>query len=94
MASVKLADLTNEITPTEGTGIMDVLIEKMETRIQEQYDAGRITGSDFATVYSQMLADVMKSSIGFLLEKDKAATDAMIGEATVVRSTLFSASVT
>jgi hypothetical protein len=59
MASVKLADLTTEIvTPTEGTGIFDILLEKMETRIQEQYDAGR-------------------------LNKDKAAMDAAIAEATV-----------
>ncbi len=85
MASVKLADLTNEITPTEGTGILDVLVEKFETRLNAQYDSGRITGSEFATVYVQGFTELVKSSIGFLLEKDKAATDAMIGEATVVK---------
>ena len=85
MASVKLADLTNEITPTQGTGILDVLIEKMEARIQSQFDDGRITGSDFATVYSQMITQVLQASVQFLLQKDKAATEAMIGEATVVK---------
>lgn len=85
MASVKLADLTNEITPTEGTGILDVLIEKFETRIQEQFDSGRLVGSEFAAAYVQGYADILKSSIGFLLEKDKQATEAMIGEATVVK---------
>jgi len=83
MASVKLADLTNEITPTEGTGILDVLIEKIDTRLQEQFDAGRITGSDFAVVYSQALVQVLQSSIQFLLQKDKAAMEAAIAEATV-----------
>lgn len=84
MASVKLADLTNEIaTPTEGTGILDVLLEKMETRLQEQYDAGRITGSDFATVYSQLYSAVLQSSVQFTLNKDKSAMDAAIAEATV-----------
>jgi hypothetical protein len=79
MASVKLADLTTEIvTPTEGTGIFDILLEKMETRIQEQYDAGRITGSDFATVYLGTVQAVLQS-----LNKDKAAMDAAIAEATV-----------
>ena len=93
MASVKLADLTNEIaSPTEGTGILDVLIEKFETRINEQYDAGRLTGSEFASVYAQGYADILKSSIGFLLEKDKSATDAMIGEATVVKQWGFAVS--
>jgi hypothetical protein len=84
MASVKLEDLTNEVAvPTEGTGILDVLMEKFETRIQEQYDEGRLTGSDFATVYAQGFADVLKTSAAFLLDKDKAATEAMIAEATV-----------
>ena len=84
MASVKLADLTNEIvTPTEGDGILDILLEKMEARLQEQFDAGRITGSDFATVYSQSFAQVLQNSINFLLNKDKAAMDAAIAEATV-----------
>lgn len=84
MASVKLADLTNEIaTPTEGSGILDVLLEKMETRIQEQYDAGRITGSDFATVYSGLYQAVLSGAINFVLNKDKAAMDAAIAEATV-----------
>lgn len=86
MASVKLSDLTNEITtPTEGTGIFDVLLEKMETRIQEQFDDGRITGSDFATVYLGVFQQVLQSSIQFLLSKDKAAMDAAISEATVVK---------
>ncbi len=85
MASVKLADLTNEITPTEGTGILDVLIEKFETRIQEQFDAGRLVGAEFAAAYVQGYSEILKASIGFLLEKDKAATDAMIGEATVIK---------
>jgi hypothetical protein len=84
MASVKLADLTTEIvTPTEGTGIFDILLEKMEKRIQEQYEAGRITGSDFATVYLGTVQSVLQSSIQFLLNKDKAAMDAAIAEATV-----------
>ncbi len=85
MASVKLADLTNEITSTEGTGILDVLMEKMEARLQEQFVAGRITGSDFASVYSQSFAEVLKVSVQFLLQKDKAAMDAAIAEATLVK---------
>lgn len=84
MASVTLADLTNEIaTPTEGTGILDVLLEKMEARLQEQYDEGRITGSDFATVYAQTFGNVLSAAVQFTLQKDKAAMEAAIAEATV-----------
>lgn len=83
MASVTLADLTNEITPTEGTGILDVLLEKMETRLQEQFDQDRITGSDFATVYAQLYGNILSAAVQFTLSKDKSALDAMIAEATV-----------
>jgi hypothetical protein len=84
MASVKFSDLTNEIsTPTEGTGVFDKLLEKMETRIQEQYDSGRITGSDFAMVYMGLFQETLKSAITFLMNKDKSAMDAAIAEATV-----------
>ena len=84
MASVTLADLTNEIaSPTEGTGILDVLLEKMETRLQEQFDQDRITGSDFATVYAQLYGNILSAAVQFTLSKDKSALDAMIAEATV-----------
>ena len=84
MASVTLADLTNEIvSPTEGTGVLDVLLEKMEARLQEQYDQGRITGSDFASVYAQTYGNVLSAAVQFTLQKDKAAMEAAIAEATV-----------
>jgi hypothetical protein len=84
MASVTLADLTNEIaSPTEGTGVFDVLLEKMEARLQEQYDAGRITGSDFASAYASMIQAILGQSVQFVLDKDKSAAEAMIAEATV-----------
>ncbi len=86
MASVTLLDLTEEISsPSQGCGILDILIEKFEKRILDQYNEGRIVGSDFATVYIQGYTEILKASIGFLLEKDKAATEAMIGQATVVK---------
>ena len=84
MASVKFSDLTNEVvTPTEGTGVFDQLMEKMEKRLQEQYDANRITGSDYANVYLGMLQSTLQQAVQFLLNKDKSALDAMIAEATV-----------
>lgn len=84
MASITLDDLTDEIvSPTQGAGVFDVLMEKVETRIQEQYDAGRIKGSEFATVYVQALDSVLGKAVQFVLEKDKRAAEAMIAEATV-----------
>ncbi len=83
MASVTLDDLTNEITPTEGTGVFDVLMEKVEARLNEQFDSGRITGSDFANAYATIMGSVLGQSVNFVLNKDKAAAEAMIAEATV-----------
>lgn len=83
MASVTLNDLTNELVAAPGDGVFDVLIQTVELRLQAQYDSGRITGSDFATVYLGTMQEVLKVASQFLLNKDKAALDAMIAEATV-----------
>jgi hypothetical protein len=81
--TVKLSDLTNELDAAPGDGVFDVLIQTVELRLQDQYDAGRLTGSDFATVYLGALQEVLKSSIAFLLEKDGKALEQAILQATV-----------
>ena len=82
--SVKVSDLTNEVvTATEGTGILDILLEKMDTRIQEQYDEGRITGSDFASAYVGLFNAVLSGAIQWALNQDKAAMEAAAARATV-----------
>jgi len=81
--SIKLTDLTNELVLSPGDGIFDTLMQTAELRLQDQYDQDRITGSDFAQVYLGVMQEVLKSSIAFLLQKDKTAMEAAIVQATV-----------
>jgi len=81
--TVKLTDLTNELVSAPGDGVFDTLMQTAELRLQDQYDQDRITGSDFAQVYLGVMQEVLKSSIAFLLNKDKTAMEAAILEATV-----------
>jgi hypothetical protein len=83
MASVKFSDLTNEIDLAPGDGVFDKLMQTVELRLTDQYNEGRITGSDFATVYLGALQTVLQQSITFLLDKDRKAMEAAIAEATV-----------
>ena len=83
MASVTLNDLTNELVSAPGDGVFDVLMQTVELRLQAQYDQDRITGSDFSKVYLGAMQEVLKTSVAFLLNKDKSAMEAAILEATV-----------
>ncbi len=72
MADITLDDLTNTTTDTSGSGVFDVLMQSVELRIIDQYSEGRITGSDFASVYLGSLQSVISESIKFLLAKQQA----------------------
>jgi len=81
--TVKLTDLTNELDAAPGDGVFDILIQTVELRLQEQYDEGRITGSDFATVYLGAIQSVLQQSVQFLLNKDKYALEQSVIQATL-----------
>lgn len=71
----ELTDLTNATDGDNGTGSFDVLYQAMQRHLQEQYDAGRITGTDYATVYLGALQTTMSQSIQFLLIKEQAKSE-------------------
>ena len=64
------ADLTTR--QVGGTGLFDGLMASTAAHLQNEYAAGRITGSDYAQVYLQSLNSVMSQSVGYLLGKDQA----------------------
>ena len=72
MADIDLTDLTNATTADDGTGVFDVLINAAERHIEDQYTQGRITGTDFATVYLGMMQSAITESIKFLLSEQEA----------------------
>lgn len=78
---VTLPDLTT--AKIGGTGVFDTLMTVTKAHLQAEFDAQRIKGADFATVYLGSLTQVLGQSVAFLLAKDKAQYDAQIAEAQV-----------
>lgn len=73
MTQIELTDLTNgSITNQEwqGTGVFDKLMAAVNKNIEVQYQKGRITGSDYAQVYTQSLQATLQQAVEFLLRKD------------------------
>jgi hypothetical protein len=83
MADIQLDGLTNATDGNDGTGVFDKLMVAVENHIQEQYDDGRITGSDYATVYLGSLQSVLQQSMAFLLEEQKAGLEADLIQAKI-----------
>ncbi len=72
MADIDLTNLTNSTDTDEGNGVFDLLIQAVERHIEGQFDEGRITGTDFATVYLGSMQTVLQQSIQFLLTEQEA----------------------
>lgn len=53
-----------------GDGIFDVLIKAVRLHLAEEYDSGRLTGTEYAQVYSAALVATLGQSIQFALSKD------------------------
>jgi hypothetical protein len=68
MSLINITDLTTE--DLEGTGIFDILMNATKIHIKEEFDANRVTGSDYAKMYSAAITQVLQQSIQFLLNKE------------------------
>lgn len=55
---------TAEIT---GTGVFDVLMAATKTHLLEEYNAGRITGEEYATVYLGAMQAVLQQAVQYIL---------------------------
>jgi hypothetical protein len=58
-----------------GDGSFDRLAKAMSNHIQQEYDAGRITGSDYANVYLGGIQSAMAQSVQFELNRTLAAAN-------------------
>jgi len=65
-----LTSLTSETL--SGTGAFDVLMRTTKLHLKAEYDAQRITGAEYATVYLGALTAVLQTSIQFLLNEQQA----------------------
>lgn len=72
MADITVAQLTNATDTDAGTGVFDVLIAAVNRHINQEYSEGRITGTDYATVYLGSMQSVLSESVKFLLGEQAA----------------------
>ena len=70
MADINIAQVTT--TDPTGAGVFDVLMRSVESHLDKQYVAGRIKGSDYATVYAAALQSVLQQAIAFVLTEQGA----------------------
>lgn len=83
MADLIFSELTNATDGDDGTGTFDKLMQAVERHIIEQFDEGRITGSDYATVYLGSVQAVLQQSLAYLLEEQKAGKEADLIQAKI-----------
>lgn len=76
VAKLTEADLTTRVI--SGTGMFDGLMVAMSNHIQQEYQAGRISGSEYAQAYVQMSTAVLGSAVNYLLAKDQAYWQAQL----------------
>lgn len=70
-------------TATDGTGVFDKLMVAHKNHLEQEYRAGRIKGTEYATVYLGSLQSVLQTSLQFLLQKDAASLAAEKAQAEI-----------
>ena len=61
--------VTNNVVT--GTGVFDDLMEAVTTHLEAQYQLGRITGGDFATVYLGAMQSALQQSVSYAIGSEK-----------------------
>lgn len=58
-----------------GTGVFDVLLQTLRLHLDREFTSGRITGTAYATVYSQALTSFLQEATAYCLSKAKLALE-------------------
>ena len=79
--AIAMTDFTNDVSidnnyNVTGNGIFDDMMEAINSNIKAQYDAGRITGADYASVYLGAMQTAISQSAQIML--NKALVDAQV----------------
>lgn len=81
---ITLADLTSGTTT--GSGVFDTLMKANKAHLEQEFNANRITGADYAKAYLAMVESTMQGSISFLVERDQISLKADLLAAQVVNA--------
>lgn len=83
MTVITLANITEGTL--EGAGAFDTLMRANKLHLENEFQAGRIKGTEYASVYLGSLESVMRTSMEFLLQREKVALEAeLVGEQIVL----------
>jgi len=85
MSTIQISNITS-VTSTDGTGVFDILMEAVNLQILKQYQAERITGTDYANVYLAAMQTVLQQSVQFSLQAETAGLQADEVRAGTVRN--------
>ena len=75
---VSLENLTQ--VALDGEGVFDKLMAAVDLHIQREFKGNRITGDQYAKVYTEAMSGVLGSSVQFLLSKDQAHWSAITAQ--------------
>lgn len=78
MTELFISDLTQ--STLEGTGVFDTLMRANKTHLEAEFAKNRIKGAEYATVYLGSLDSVMRTSMEFLLQKQRIGLEAQLLE--------------
>lgn len=76
LVPILTADLTT--ATVDGTGLFDTLMRATKAHLEQEYKLSRIKGPEYATVYLGSLESTMRTSLEFLMTKQKNALDAQL----------------
>ena len=74
--TLSTATTVNTGNATDGTGNFDKLMKVVTLHVEAQFTAGRITGTDYATVYLGALQSTLAQAVSFTLSMNKANEEA------------------
>lgn len=70
---VKRLEVTDVTTGVVGgEGMFDKLAASMKAHLAEQYEKGRLTGSEYTRAYIELMTACMASAVSFLVQRDQA----------------------
>lgn len=64
----------------DGAGVFDVLMRAMKQHLEGEFSKNRIKGPEYATVYLGSLESVMRTSLEFVMQNQKASLEAQLLE--------------
>lgn len=67
----------------DGKGVFDVMLRSVRSHIREEFDAGRIRGTDYANVFSLAVTQVMDQATNYAIAKAKLGLELQLLEAEI-----------